>query len=114
MNTVIVNGRRYNFPEGSGICIRGSEVYVNGEKAFDTSDVSVNKIEVHGNIESLVTDCEVTVSGNVGTVDCGGSCNVGKNINGNVTCGGSCNAGGKITGDIIAGGSVSCGGSWWR
>lgn len=114
MNRVVVNGKRYDFPDRAAVCIKGADIFVDGEKFSEYSDGRINKVEITGNVESLICDCEVVVNGNAGSVDCGGSCNVSKNISGNVTCGGSCNAGGKIGGDIIAGGSVSCGGSWWR
>lgn len=73
-----VNGRYVNLT-GQNITIdRG--MFVNGKpiEEFDESQVSVLKIEITGNIESLTTENgEVTVNGRVGTV-------VSKN--GNVEC----------------------------
>lgn len=56
----------------------------------------MNKITINGRT--------ITCSGNI---DCGGSCEVSGNVDGNIDAGGSVTCG-NVSGDIDAGGSVKC------
>ena len=124
MGTCVVNGRRYDIPNGASVSISNGVVKVNG-KELDDEARGGQPCEVHiqGDIGELRCDGDAHIDGNVtGDVDAGGSVechNVGKsvdaggiiscaNVSGDVDAGGSVNASG-IHGDVDAGGSVNCG-----
>ena len=104
-STVKINGDTYHV-EGNNIMIRNGKIIVDG-KVINDEKVSVVKVIVTGNCESLSCNGSVEVNGDAGRVKCGGSCHVGGNVTGNISAGGSVNCG-NVEGDVLAVGSVSC------
>lgn len=104
MNTVIVNGKRYEIPSGN-ISIINNKVYCNGKSVIDTNDFTEKniKIVIQGNVEGDVkTDCgDIEVTGNCrsvistsGDINIKGSVGFSvKSTSGDITCG-------EVHGDI--------------
>ena len=103
-STIKINGETYQV-EGNNIMIRNGKIIVDG-KIINDEKVSVVKVIVAGNCESINCDGSVEINGDSGRVKCGGSCHIGGNVTGSVSAGGSVTCG-NIEGDILAGGSVS-------
>jgi hypothetical protein len=84
MNTVVVNGKRYDIP-GGNISVINNKVYCNGKLITDTNEITQKniKIVIEGPLNGDVSsdNADITVYGNVNNVN-------GKN--GNIT----------ITGDV--------------
>lgn len=112
MGLCIVNGKRYEIPDGCNVSINGNKVMVNGEVVTDCKDIvaknisiviegKVNNvsstsgnISVHSNVDGNVT----TTSGDISV--CG---SVGKNVtttSGDVECGNVAGDVKTISGDI--------------
>ena len=96
MNVVVVNGKRYETPNGS-ISVIGNKVYCNGKLLTDCDEISEKYINivvegnVDGNIETASGD--VTVKGNCRSV---------KSTSGDVECG-------DVEGDVTTvSGDVKC------
>ena len=104
MNTVVVNGKRYEIPSGN-ISIINDKVYCNGKLITDTNDFAEKniKIIIQGNVEGDVkTDCgDIEVTGNCrsvistsGDINIKGSVGLSvKSTSGDITCG-------EVHGDI--------------
>ena len=75
-------------------------------KVINDEKVSVSKVIVTGNCESINCDGSVEINGDSGRVKCGGSCHIGGNVTGGVFAGGSVTCG-NIEGDVLASGSVT-------
>ena len=88
MNTTIVNGRRYDCPDGANVSVINNKMYVNGQPVDDFSNDEKNiEIIINGNVDEVKTDTgNITVNGNISgdaTTDCG-NITVGGDIRGNV------------------------------
>ena len=112
MGVCVVNGKRYEIPDGCNVSINGNKVMVNGEVVTDCKDIVAKNINIViegkvNNVSSTSANIEVKgdVDGNVTTTsgDINVRGNVGKNVtttSGDVECG---NVGGDvktISGDI--------------
>lgn len=84
-NKIIVNGIEYN---GNNISISNNKVIIDGKSLAEYKVV------------------DVTIIGNCGDIDAGGSVKVTGNVTGNIDCGGSVDISGDVGGDIDAGGSI--------
>ena len=102
-----INGRQFNLGNVNNITIRNGKVIVNGSNISDLEEFGRTiEITINGNVNSLDCDGSVTVEGDVETVSCGGHCDVKGDVE-RVSAGGSVNCG-NVIGDIRAGGSVNC------
>ena len=97
-STIKINGDTYQV-EGNNIMIRNGKIIVDG-KVINDEKVSVSKVIVTGNCESINCDGSVEINGDSGRVKCGGSC-------GSVSAGGSVTCG-NVEGEVLDGGSVKC------
>ena len=104
-STIKINGDTYQV-EGNNIMIRNGKIIVDG-KVINDEKVSVSKVIVTGNCESINCDGSVEINGDSGRVKCGGSCHVGGNVSGSVSAGGSVTCG-NVEGEVLDGGSVKC------
>lgn len=104
MNTVVVNGKKYELPNGNVNVINGV-VYCNGKQISDADTVKEVKIVINGDVSNFSCDTgDVKVNGNVGTLESDtGNVTVNGNVEGDVTvdtgsikCG---NIGGNATTD---------------
>ena len=110
MNSVVVNGKTYTYPEGSNsIVIKDGQIIVDGKVLADC-DNNAN-VTINGNIENLKCRGSVTVNGNVEEINCGESCNISGNVSGDIDAEGSVSCR-DVTGNIDTGGSVNC--KKWR
>lgn len=90
MNTINVNGKSYNIPNGASVSIDNNVIRVNG-KVLSDYGTSIERnivITVNGNINSLDCGGSVVVNGDVGDADVAGSLEC-HDIKGNVDCAGS-------------------------
>ena len=81
MNTININGKTYNAPDGCSVSVVNNKVYFNGKLAEDFNDWKEKNIEIkiEGNCGEIKNDVgNVTINGNV-------EGNVTVNT-GNVTC----------------------------
>jgi len=97
MNTVVVNGKRYDI-HGGNISVINNKVYCNGKLITDTNEITQKniKIVIQGNVEGDVkTDCgDIEVTGNCrsvistsGDINIKGSVSGGvKSTSGDITC----------------------------
>lgn len=109
MNTIIVNGKKYQV-QGTNIVVKNSRVYVDGKDITDGAESFSGIVEIRweGPLASVQSDASVSVQGDVkGDVRANGSVNCG-HVGGDVKAGGSVNCG-RVTGKVKAGGSVNCG-----
>ena len=98
MSTCIVNGKRYQLPEGSSVSIINNKVYCNGQLVTDTNEFKEKNINIviEGNIDG---DLKVD-SGNITVY---GECNNVQSISGDITIKGN------ICGNVkTTSGDVSC------
>ena len=106
-----INGRLFNVRGGSSISIINGKVLVGGRPIDDLKPVEGQYkivVENGGTIESLETDCDVTVSGDVqGSVSAGSSVSC-RNVGGAVSAGSSVHCD-KVAHNVSAGSSVTCG-----
>lgn len=111
-NKCIVNGKKINLPPGN-VNIINNEIFVNGKKFIPEglNDEQIITVKIEGDVDSVQTEGEVTVKGNVGKIKCGCSVEVTGNVNGNIDCGNSVSIKGDMTGDIDCGNSVNIKGS---
>lgn len=106
MNSIVVNGKTYAYPEGSNsVVIKDGQIIVDGKVLADC-DNNAN-VTINGNIENLKCRGSVTVNGNVEEISCGGSCNISGDVWGDIDANGSVSCK-DVMGDIDAGGSVNC------
>lgn len=106
---VLVNNKKYIVPDGVNIVIINDTLYVNGLPYDGPEDSRHYNITVDGGVINLsVQKGDVTVKGNVGKVDAGGSVIVEGNVSEGIDAGGSVTCG-HVTGDVDAGGSINCG-----
>lgn len=104
MNTVTVNGKKYELPNGNVSVINGV-VYCNGKQISETDTAKEVKIVITGDISNFKCDTgDITVNGNVGSIESDtGNVTVNGDVEGDVTsdtgnikCG---NVGGNATTD---------------
>lgn len=107
---VNINGQSFNVPYGSNVSMINNVLYVDGvEYKGDGYESKHFKIEITGGVASLkVERGDVSVVGDVATVDAGGNVSVSGNVNGNVDAGGNITCI-NVSGDVDAGGNVKCG-----
>ena len=86
---VTINGNIY---EGNDIVIKNNNVYINGRKQ----------------ISNVKKELKIIVTGNLASLDCGGSATVNGDVLGDIDCGSSCKCN-DVGGDVDAGSSVVCG-----
>lgn len=111
--TCIVNGKKIDVPSNANVSIINNKVFVNGKEYKDEEvsksieDCKEIKIEIHGNVEKLdIEGCEVTVNGDVDTVEAGNQCEVKitGDIKHNLDCGNQCTINTKsVIGDVDCG-----------
>lgn len=114
-STIIISGN------GKGKVISGENVsIVNGKvicdgKTYNISDYSDGpeiNITVNGNVNTIENVANVTVKGDVkGDIDAGGSVTVTKDCYGNIDAGGHVEVNGNCGGNIDSGGSTHVGGN---
>jgi len=105
MTKITVNGKSYDIPAGCSVSVVNNAVYVDGE-LVQRSDS--DGIFITGNVDTLTVDKgSVTVTGEVGDIQAGGSVSAG-DVRGDVKAGGSVSCG-AVAGDVKAGGSISYG-----
>lgn len=104
MNTVIVNGKKYELPNGDVSVINGV-VYCNGKQISDTDTAKEVKIVINGDVSSFKCyEGNTTVNGKVNSIETDtGNVTVNGNVEGDITvdtgnikCG---NIGGSATTD---------------
>lgn len=108
-NVVVINGQRYEAPDGVSISVVNGEVRL-GNQVVVASEGKRVEVEWLGGegLASLRADGSVRISGGVsGSVSAGGSVTCG-DVRGNVSAGGSIRCE-KIGGNTAAGGSIRCG-----
>lgn len=110
---VIINGIKYDAPQGSAISVCDDGVYINGILQHKANKkISSVEVNIQGNVNNIDCTGSVYVSGDCGSnVCCGGSIDIGGDVNGDVDAGGSVNISGSTGGDVDAGGSVLVHGS---
>lgn len=113
-NNIIIGGNNISMSNSGG----KTKVTVDG-KVFiiNSTNVSIINGQIYADGKLYINDNtvfkkdtviqNVTIEGNVETVDCGGSVVVTGNVNKDIDCGGSATIKGSVTGNIDAGGSVS-------
>ena len=117
--TNYVNGKKYTLPRGGNVTIKNNEVRVNGVRVWPDGETpdspnAVKEVPVivelritnDGILQSVQSDVDVSVTGNVG-----GGVTVGrdldaKDIGGGVTAGRDVDCG-KVGGGVMAGRDVS-------
>jgi hypothetical protein len=108
---VNVNGKSFTVPNGANVSIINNVLYVDGQEyTGDGYESKQFKIEITGGVVAnvKVERGDVTVHGDAGSIDAGGSVTVSGSVSGKVDAGGSVNCG-NVSGDVDAGGSVNCG-----
>lgn len=108
MNKIVINGVEYAYNGGS-IVINNNQVIEGKTVITSIESVKNVKVEIFGDVGNITCPGSVTVNGNCRAIDCGGSCQVNKNVTGNIDAGGSVTVAGCVDGDIDAGGSVKIG-----
>mgnify|MGYP003291745979 CR=1 FL=1 len=110
MNRIVVNGVEYTCNRGN-IVITNNQVIVGKTviASIESESEKNVKVEIFGDAGDITCPGSVIVNGNCKAVDCGGSCQVNKNVNGNIDAGGSVTVAGYVDGNIGAGGSVKIG-----
>ena len=98
MNRITINGKTITC-SGNNVVIRNGKVIMDGNTIQKCSSGDI-RVVIEG-------DVSVTVRGNARIVNCGGSCEVSGNVDGDIDAGGSVTCG-NVSGDIDAGGSVKC------
>lgn len=88
MNTTIINGRRYDWPDGANVSVINNKMYVDRKPVDDFSNNEKNiEIIIYGNADKVETDTgNITVNGDISgdaTTDCG-NITVNGDIRGNV------------------------------
>lgn len=110
--TIFNSGRSVNISSSNGVCkiiIDGKGIIVKGNNvSVVNGKIVVDGKEFHGEDIFKEDYCiqNVTIEGNVKSVDCGGSVIVNGNVEGSIDCGGSVNINGDHKGSIDCGGSV--------
>ena len=85
-NSITINGETITY-SGSGIAVQNN-IVVDGK--IIKSDIGNNAhVVINGNVHKIVCSGSVEVHGDSGEIDCGGSCTVGGNVNGDIDAGGS-------------------------
>lgn len=99
MGFIRINGKTFDFSNGSNITVINGRIMVNGETiCLDNKPIQV---EVIGDVHTLKTDISVTIKGNVlGSVEAGNSVQCG-DVHGDVEAGNSVYAK-SIAGDVEA------------
>lgn len=109
-NNITVNGRTISVGDCNNLSIINGKVFIDGKefKHDNFTNKEIVNITIEGNVGKLDCGGSVTVNGNVEDyIDCGGSVTVTGEVNGGIDCGGSCTIKGNHTGRIDAGGSVT-------
>lgn len=112
MGQLTINGKTY---QGNDIQIINGNIYIDG--VLQSQNQNNLEIHIHGNVQNLECDQNITIHGNVENANAKGSinCNDAQSVyaNGSVNCDnvhGNVNAGGSVNCDNV-GGSISAGGS---
>ena len=87
--SITINGNVY---EGNDIVVKNNNVYINGKKQ----------------ISNVKKELKIIVTGNLASLDCGGSATINGDVIGDVDCGSSCRCD-NVGGNVDAGSSVVCG-----
>lgn len=100
MKKLLINGQAFH-TEGNNLSIADNKVYVDGKLVTDLSGIKSNNITVHvyGNVGDLKATGDVSVEGDVGSIE---TASGDVKVKGSVT--GDCKS---SSGDIIVGGDVS-------
>ena len=105
INSIIINGEEITLTgSGSSIVINNGKIIVDG-KVIRSELASKVEVTVNGDVNSLDCSGSVTVHGNVGSIDCGNSCTVNGNVHGDIDAGNSVTCG-NVAGNIDAGNNV--------
>ncbi len=103
--SIVINGKTIKC-SGNNMAVIDGNIIVDG-KVISSNIPNNAKIVINGDVDKLECDGFVEVYGNAGSIHCGGSCTVSKDIYGSIKAGGSVKYG-KVSGDICAGGNVKC------
>lgn len=107
INNIIINGEEITLTgPGSNIVINNGKIIVDG-KVIRSELASKVEVTINGDVGSIDCSGSVIVHGNTGSIDCGNSCTVNGDVNGDIDAGNSVTCG-NVSGDIDAGGSVRC------
>lgn len=113
MNVCVVNGKRYELPDGS-VSIINDEIYVNGKKYVDGKDFKEKtlNITIEGNVNNIeIPSGKVTVNGDAGNVSTtSGDITIKGQVSGGVsTTSGDVEIGGNVGGNIhTVSGDIKC------
>lgn len=113
MSVCVVNGKRYDLPDGASITISNDNIYVNGKQFIEGQGFTerVINITIEGNVNELETGCaKATVNGDCGCVKSGsGDVTIHGNVGGGISTGSGDVVCGDVAGSIKTGsGDVSC------
>lgn len=104
-NSVKVNGRTIQVPEGSSVSIINGDVFIDGKQHEFDDDFKVGTLIIEGNCGNIKTDGNLTVRGLGGDAHASGNINCG-DIDGDCRSGGNINCG-NIKGSVRAGGNIN-------
>lgn len=113
--TCYVNGKKYEFADGSSITIINDKVYCNGKIVIDPDDFKEKTINItiKGDVKEVSTTCgTIEIKGNVHSVE---STSGNIHIEGNVAADVSSQSGDVTCGDVLSGnvktmsGDINCG-----
>ena len=106
MNRITINGKTITC-SGTNVIINNGKVIVDGDIVQECNSGNI-KVTIEGNVNKIrISRGLVEIHGNSGNIDCGGSCEVGRDVKGDIDAGSSVTCG-NVSGDIDAGGSVRC------
>ncbi len=106
MNKVVINGKKYEIPNGN-ISIINGKIYVNGKEFTEELNSEIVDVVVYGDVSQINCEGNVVINGNAETIYCGGNCEVEKDVSGDIKAYGSVNCG-NVKGNVSAGGIVKC------
>jgi hypothetical protein len=104
-SSITINGKTIQC-SGSNIVIANGKVVVDGNPVEENIADNIT-IEIHGNVEYIQCQGNVTVHGNAVDIDCNGNCTVNGNVSGSIDAGGNIHCG-NVEGDADAGGNITC------
>ena len=108
MNTININGKTYNAPDGCSVSVKNGEVYIDGKLIDDSPSKTHIEITVIGDCKEVTTDAgNINIKGNVegNVVSDAGNISVEGYVNGNVTI----DTGNVIANHIYGSVSTDCG-----
>ena len=104
-SSIIINGEKITLTNsGSNITINNGKIIVD-DKIVRSELASKVEVTINGDVGSINCSGSVIVYGNTGSIDCGNSCTVNGDVHGDIDAGNSVTCG-NVTGDIDAGNSV--------